>query len=143
MTKNIFISCDHGGFYLKEQIVNYLLKKSFKTIELGTKDPSSVDYPDYSKILVDNMKNELDCIGILLCGTGIGMSIAANRYSHIRAALCTDEDMARLSRQHNDANVLVIGGRTTSLNSAKKIIDVFVSTEFEKGRHTKRLKKIS
>ena len=143
MTKNIFISCDHGGFYLKEQIVNYLLKKSFKTIDLGTKDPSSVDYPDYSKILVDNMKNELDCIGILLCGTGIGMSIAANRYSHIRAALCTDEDMARLSRQHNDANVLVIGGRTTSLNSAKKIIDAFVSTEFEKGRHKKRLKKIS
>ena len=82
-------------------------------------------------------------MGILLCGTGIGMSIAANRYSHIRAALCTNEDMARLSRQHNDANVLVIGGRTTSLNSAKKIIDVFVSTEFEKGRHTKRLKKIS
>ena len=143
MTKNIFISCDHGGFYLKEQIAEYLLKKSFKIVDLGTSDPSSVDYPDYSKILVDNMKNELDCIGILLCGTGIGMSIAANRYSHIRAALCTDEDMARLSRQHNDANVLVIGGRTTSLNSAKKIIDVFVSTEFEKGRHTKRLKKIS
>ena len=82
-------------------------------------------------------------MGILLCGTGIGMSIAANRHPHIRAALCTDEDMARLSRQHNDANVLVIGGRTTSLNSAKKIIDVFLSTEFEKGRHTKRLKKIS
>ena len=89
------------------------------------------------------MKNNLDSIGILLCGTGIGMSIAANRNSHIRAALCTDEDMARLSRQHNDANALVIGGRTTSLNSAKKIIDVFLSTEFEKGRHTKRLKKIS
>ena len=109
----------------------------------GTKDPSSVDYHDYSNILVDKIKNNLDSMGILLCGTGIGMSIAANRYPHIRAALCTNEDMARLSRQHNDANVLVIGGRTTSLNSAKKIIDVFVSTEFEKGRHTKRLKKIS
>ena len=143
MTKNIFISCDHGGFYLKEQIVEYLLKKTFKTIDLGTKDSSSVDYPDYSKVLVNKMKNNSDCIGILLCGTGIGMSIAANRHSHIRAALCSDEDMARLSRQHNDANVLVIGGRTTSLNSAKKIIDVFVSTEFEKGRHIKRLKKIS
>ena len=143
MNKNIFISCDHGGFYLKEQIVEYLLKKTFKTIDLGTKDSSSVDYPDYSKVLVNKMKNNSDCIGILLCGTGIGMSIAANRHSHIRAALCSDEDMARLSRQHNDANVLVIGGRTTSLNSAKKIIDVFVSTEFEKGRHTKRLKKIS
>ncbi len=110
---------------------------------LVQKIPSSVDYPDYSNVLVDKIKNNLDSMGILLCGTGIGMSIAANRHSHIRAALCTDEDMARLSRQHNDANVLVIGGRTTSLNSAKKIIDVFVSTEFEKGRHTKRLKKIS
>ena len=143
MTKNIFISCDHGGFYLKEQIVEYLLKKSYKINDLGTSDASSVDYPDYSYILVNKMKNNLDSIGILLCGTGIGMSIAANRYSHIRAALCSDEDMARLSRQHNDANVLVIGGRTTSLNSAKKIIDVFFSTDFEKGRHTERLKKIS
>ena len=143
MTKNIFISSDHGGFYLKEQIVEYLLKQSFKIIDLGTRNPSSVDYPDYSYILVDKMKNNLDCIGILLCGTGIGMSIAANRHSHIRAALCSDESMARLSRQHNDANVLVIGGRTTSLNSAKKIIDAFFSTEFEKGRHTKRLNKIS
>ena len=143
MKKNIFISSDHGGFYLKEQIVEYLFKESFKIIDLGPKDPSSVDYPDYSNILVDKMKKNIDYIGILLCGTGIGMSIAANRYSHIRAALCSDEDMARLSRQHNNANVLVIGGRTTSLNSAKKIIDVFVSTEFENGRHTKRLKKIS
>ena len=143
MTKNIFISCDHGGFYLKEQIVAYLLKKSFKIIDLGTKDSSSVDYPDYSNVLVHKMMHNSDYIGILLCGTGIGMSIAANRYSHIRAALCSDEDMARLSRQHNDANVLVIGGRTTSLNLAKNIIDVFVSTEFEKGRHIKRLKKIS
>ncbi len=143
MKKNILISCDHGGFYLKEQIVEYLLKKSFKIIDLGPKDPSSVDYPDYSNILVDKMRKNIDYIGILLCGTGIGMSIASNRHSHIRAALCSDKDMARLSRQHNDANVLVIGGRTTSLNSAKKIIDVFLSTEFEKGRHIKRLKKIS
>ena len=143
MTKKILISCDHGGFHLKEQIVEYLLKNSYKIIDLGTRDSSSVDYPDYSYILVDKMKNNIDCIGILLCGTGIGMSIAANRHSHIRAALCSDVDMARLSRQHNDANVLVIGGRTTSLNSAKQIIDVFVSTEFENGRHTNRLKKIS
>ena len=143
MIKNIFISCDHGGFYLKEQILEYLLKKSFKIVDLGTKDPSSVDYPDYSKILVDKMKKDLDSIGILLCGTGIGMSIAANRHPHIRAALCSDEDMAKLGRMHNNANVLVIGGRTTSLNSAKKIIDVFVTTDFEKGRHMKRIKKIS
>ena len=108
-----------------------------------TKTPSSVDYPDYSEVLVNEIKNNLNYLGILLCGTGIGMSIAANRYAHIRAALCTDEDMAKLSRQHNDANVLVLGGRTTSLNSAKKIIDAFITTEFEKGRHIQRLKKIS
>ncbi len=143
MTKKILISCDHGGFYLKEQIVEYLLKKSFEIIDLGPKNSSSVDYPDYSDILVNKMKNDLEFTGILLCGTGIGMSIAANRHNHIRAALCSDHDMAKLSRQHNDANVLVIGGRTTSLNSAKKIIDVFLSTEFEKGRHMNRLKKIS
>ena len=143
MKKNIFISCDHGGFYLKEQIIQYLLKKSFKIIDLGTKTPSSVDYPDYSEVLVNEIKNNLNYLGILLCGTGIGMSIAANRYAHIRAALCTNEDMAKLSRQHNDANVLVLGGRTTSLNSAKKIIDAFITTEFEKGRHIQRLKKIS
>ena len=143
MIKNILIACDHGGFYLKEQIVEYLLKNSFKIIDLGTKNASSVDYPDYSDILVDKIKTNLDYMGILLCGTGIGMSIAANRHSHIRAALCSDQEMAKLSRQHNDANVLVIGGRTTSLNLAKKIIDAFVSTEFEKGRHTQRLKKIS
>ncbi len=143
MKKNIFISCDHGGFYLKEQIIQYLLKKSFKIIDLGTRTPSSVDYPDYSEVLVNEIKNNLNYLGILLCGTGIGMSIAANRYAHIRAALCTDEDMAKLSRQHNDANVLVLGGRTTSLNSAKKIIDAFITTEFEKGRHIQRLKKIS
>ena len=143
MTKNIFISCDHGGFYLKEQILEYLSKNSFKIIDLGAKDATSVDYPDYANILVDKMKSNFDYLGILLCGTGIGMSIAANRHSHIRAALCSDEEMARLSRLHNNANVLVIGGRTTSLNSAKKIIDAFLSTEFEKGRHSKRLKKIS
>ena len=143
MTKNIFISCDHGGFYLKEQIVEYLLKNSYKVKDLGTNNPSSVDYPDYAQFLVNELKKSLNSYGILLCGTGIGMSIAANRYSHIRAALCTDVDMAKLSRQHNNANVLVLGGRTTSLNSAKNIINAFIMTEFEKGRHIKRLKKIS
>ena len=143
MKKNIFISCDHGGFHLKEQIIQYLLKKSFKIIDLGTNTSSSVDYPDYSEALVNEIRNNLNYLGILLCGTGIGMSIAANRYAHIRAALCTNEDMAKLSRQHNDANVLVLGGRTTTLNSAKKIIDAFITTEFEKGRHIQRLKKIS
>ena len=121
--KKISLSSDHAGFNLKEKIKKYLLKKKIKVLDLGPTNNNSVDYPDYSDILVDKMKNCTEFMGILLCGTGIGMSIAANRHSHVRAALCSDEDMARLSRQHNDANVLVIGGRTTSLNSAKKIID--------------------
>ena len=143
MLNKIFIASDHGGFFLKEQIFKYLQDMSINVSDLGTNDSSSVDYPDFSKLLVDKLKNDKNSFGILLCGTGIGMSIAANRYNHIRAALCTDEEMAMLSRKHNNANVLVIGGRTTSLNSAKKIIDSFLQTEFEKGRHVKRLKKIS
>lgn len=143
MSYKIYIASDHGGFFLKEQIFKYLQDKSTNIIDLGTESPSSVDYPDFAKLLVSEIKINKNSLGILLCGTGIGMSIAANRYSHIRAALCTDEEMAMLSRNHNNANVLVIGGRTTSLNSAKKIIDSFLQTEFEKGRHVKRLKKIS
>ena len=142
MFNKIFIASDHGGFFLKEQIFKYLQDMSFNVFDLGTNDSSSVDYPDFSKLLVEKLKNDKNNLGILLCGTGIGMSIAANRHYHIRAALCTDEEMAMLSRKHNNANVLVIGGRTTSLNSAKKIIDSFLQTKFEKGRHVKRLKKI-
>ncbi len=143
MLNKIFIASDHGGFFLKEQIFKYLQDMSINVSDLGTNDASSVDYPDFSKLLVEKLKNDKNSFGILLCGTGIGMSIAANRYNHIRAALCTDEEMAMLSRKHNNANVLVIGGRTTSLNLAKKIIDSFLQTEFENGRHTERLKKIS
>lgn len=142
MLNKIFIASDHGGFFLKEQVFKYLQDISLNVFDLGTNDSSSVDYPDFSKLLVEKLKNDKNNLGILLCGTGIGMSIAANRHYHIRAALCTDEEMAMLSRKHNNANVLVIGGRTTSLNSAKKIIDSFLQTKFEKGRHVKRLKKI-
>ena len=142
MLNKIFIASDHGGFFLKEQIFKYLQDMSMNVSDLGTNDSSSVDYPDFSKLLVDKLKSDKNSFGILLCGTGIGMSIAANRYYHIRAALCTDEEMAMLSRKHNNANVLVIGGRTTSLNSAKKIIDSFLQTEFENGRHIERLNKI-
>ena len=142
--KVIGLASDHNGIVLKEKMRLFLKEEGFVTIDIGPYDiEKKVDYVDYANQLSQMIANKDLDGGILICGTGIGMSIAANRHSHIRAALCTDEDMARLSRQHNDANVLVIGGRTTSLNSAKKIIDVFVSTEFEKGRHTKRLKKIS
>ncbi len=142
MTKNIFISSDHGGYNLKEKIVNFLKEKHLKVYDLGTKTNVSVDYPDFCKKLVKEIKKSEESFGILICGTGIGMSIAANRYSFIRAALCTDKHMASLSRKHNDANVLVLGGRTTNLEDSKEIINVFLKTEFEFGRHISRLEKI-
>ena len=142
MTKNIFISSDHGGFYLKEQIVAYLLKKSFKTIDLGTKDSSSVDYPDYSNVLVHKMMHNSDYIGILLFGTGIGMAIAANRYSHIRAALCTSVMHAKMSRLHNNANILALGSRLTEETDIFKILETFFKSPFEGDRHEHRINKI-
>ena len=140
----IFLGNDHGGYRLAIRLYERMIQRYMQVTHHGcvTADLST-DYPVFAKRVCDAVAEiEQHYRGILVCGTGIGMSIAANRYPHIRAALCTNKDMARLSRQHNDANVLVIGGRTTSLNSAKKIIDVFFSTEFEKGRHTRRLKKI-
>ncbi len=138
----IFVSSDHGGFYLKEQICSFLKNDKYDFIDLGTNSAESVDYPDYSNILALKLKNNKNSTGILFCGTGIGMSIAANRHEHIRAALCTDTNMASLSRKHNDSNVIVIGGRTTSTNLAKEMIKTFLSTKFEQGRHLFRVNKL-
>ena len=102
----------------------------------------TVDYPDFAGLLANEILKEKGSFGMLFCGTGIGISIAANRFSHIRAALCTDVNMALLSRKHNNANVLVMGGRTTSLKLAKNIALVFLETEFEFGRHEKRVNKL-
>ncbi len=142
MTKNIFISSDHGGYELKEKIIHFLNDNKLNVSNLGTNSNESVDYPDFCKKLVNELRKNKDAFGVLICGTGIGMSIAANRYKHIRAALCTDDEMALLSRKHNDANVLILGGRTTSFKSAKKMINIFLKTSFDSGRHTLRLKKI-
>ena len=142
MTKNIYISSDHGGYDLKGKIINYFQEKKLLIRDLGPNCNKSVDYPDFCKKLVGEMKNKDKSFGILVCGTGIGMSMAANRYNHIRAALCTNENMASLSRKHNDANVLVLGGRTTKFKDAKKMINVFLETKFEFGRHISRIEKI-
>ena len=142
MQKKIYLSSDHGGFDLKEQIFNYLCGKNFEVYNLGTNSFNSVDYPDFSNLLVQKIKDKSGSIGILICGTGIGMSIAANRHDHIRAALCTDVNMAELSRKHNNANVLVLGGRILNFKLAKKIVVAFTETDFEFGRHELRLKKL-
>ena len=142
MYDKIFMSADHGGFKLKNYIFNLSNKMNFETVDLGTVSLGSVDYPDYCNLLTEKLKKNKNSCGILFCGTGIGMSIAANRYSHIRAALCTSIEMASLSRKHNDANVLVLGGRILDLNIAKDIFIEFLNTKFEEGRHKNRLNKL-
>ena len=142
MTKQIFISSDHGGFTLKEKICEYLLSKKYFIKNLGPSELITVDYPDFAALLANEILKEKNSFGMLFCGTGIGISIAANRFSHIRAALCTDVNMASLSRKHNNANVLVMGGRTTRLKLAKNIALVFLETKFEHGRHEKRVNKL-
>ncbi|MCR4556144.1 MAG: ribose 5-phosphate isomerase B [Alphaproteobacteria bacterium] len=129
---SIFIASDHAGFELKEY-----LQTQFNLLDLGTHSAESCDYPVFAKKLVGHLK-EGDK-GILICGTGIGMSIAANRFKNVRAALCFNEEMAKLTRQHNDANVLVLGARIVSPEIAKNCVEKFLSTDFEGGRHQRRL----
>ena len=139
----IALSNDHGGTELKVFISNYLKKLNYEIINLGTDSIASVDYPDYAYSVAQLIKEESIDFGILVCGSGIGISIAANRYSHIRAALCNDVKSCELSRMHNDANILVLGGRIIKHNIALNCVDKFLSTKFEGGRHIKRIDKLS
>jgi ribose 5-phosphate isomerase B len=139
----VVISCDHGGWELKSDIVAFL--KSVANIEIidyGTMNGDSVDYPDYAKKVSEAVALGGVDRGILICGTGIGMPIVANRYPNIRAALCNDLFSAKMSRLHNDANVLVLGGRVIGKGLAREIVRTWLDTEFEGGRHQKRLDKI-
>jgi ribose 5-phosphate isomerase B len=140
MNKKIFIACDHAGFELKKRIISKFQKK-LNFIDLGTKSSDSVDYPDYAHLLCQKIRQDNSKFGILICGSGVGMSIVANRYLSVRAALCFDHKMALLAREHNDANVLVLGSRLISFEEAIKSIDIFFSTNFEGGRHQGRLDK--
>lgn len=133
----VFIASDHAAFNEKNVLVEYL-KKSYDVVDLGTNSPDSTHYPDWAKRLVKSVTAE-NATGILLCGSGIGVSIVANRFKGIRAALCRDEDDAKMSRVHNNANVLCLGGRKTPEAQMKKIADIFLSTEFEGGRHQTRI----
>jgi ribose 5-phosphate isomerase B len=139
----IAIACDHGGFEYKEILKSDLEKMGYEVADLGCYDGSSVDYPDYANKLADTLKEGLAQRGVLVCGSGIGMSIAANRHIHIRAALVHDALTARLCRKHNNANVLVLGGRTTGIAVAQDCLKVFLETEFEGDRHQRRIDKMS
>jgi ribose 5-phosphate isomerase B len=139
----VAIGCDHGGRELKDEIVRILQKvANIELIDYGTMTLDSVDYPDYAKKVSEAVAGGTIDRGILICGTGIGMSIVANRYPNIRAALCHDHFTAKMSRLHNDANILVLGERVTGKGVACDIVTTWLDTEFEGGRHQKRLDKI-
>ena len=133
----IFVASDHAAFKEKNQLIEHL-GKNFEVIDLGTHSSDSTNYPDWVKALVNHVRGE-KARGILLCGSGIGVSMAANRYKDIRAALCRDEDDARMSRLHNNANVLCMSGRKSPVDLIYKMSEVFLQTSFEGGRHQARL----
>ena len=140
--KKIFISSDHAGFNLKEQIKKKFSKK-FLFQDMGTNNSNtSVNYPDYAHKLSKKVSNNSKNIGILVCGSGMGMAMAANKHKKIRAAVCYSVKNAKLSRLHNNANIITLGSRLTNKNTAFKCVEVFVKTKFEGGRHRKRVKKI-
>ena len=138
----IIIGADHGGFELKEKI-KVMLEETLVVHDLGTYTKDSVDYPDYAEKVCEMVLATDNSLGILICGTGIGISMAANKIKGIRAALCNNEFMAKMGRMHNNANVLALGERVLGDELSKEIVKTFISTEFEGGRHERRVDKIS
>jgi ribose 5-phosphate isomerase B len=140
--KKIFISSDHAGYNLKENIKAFLKKKKYNFLDLGPKNNNRVDYPEYAHAVAKKVKKNNNYRGILVCGSGIGMNITANKHKNIRAAQCYNRKSAKLSRLHNDANIITLGSRLLSKKNALNYISIFLKTKFEGGRHQKRIKKI-
>ena len=140
--KKICIASDHGGYTLKESIKNFLVNKYISIIDLGPFENKTVDYPDYAQKIARRIKAKKSDIGILVCGSGTGMAISANKIKSIRAAVCYNVKSTRLSRQHNNANIIALGARLTNKNLSLKLVDIFLKTKFEGGRHLRRIKKI-
>lgn len=138
----IALGADHGGFELKEKVKTHLIKNGYEVLDLGTNSCDSVDYPEFGHAVGNVVAEKKAEFGIVICGTGIGISIAANKVAGIRAALCTNTTMARLTREHNNANILAMGGRIIGDVLALEMVDVFLTTEFQGGRHEKRINKI-
>jgi ribose 5-phosphate isomerase B len=136
------VASDHGGYRLKAHLLGLLVKWGWKTEDLGTSGADSVDYPEFGARLARGVAAGKYCLGILVCGTGIGMSMTANRYGGVRAALCTSAYMARMARAHNDANVLCLGERVIGFGLAEDILKTFLDGEFEGGRHSRRIQAI-
>ncbi len=145
MTEKIRIAlgADHGGFELKEKVRHYLGGKGHHVEDLGTHSTDSVDYPDFARKVAERVAAHEADFGIVICGTGLGVAMTANKVRGIRAAPCNDTISARFARTHNNANILTMGGRIIDLSTAEKILDIFLSTPFEGGRHQRRVEKIA
>jgi ribose 5-phosphate isomerase B len=141
--KTLVFGADHAGVGLKAQLIAYAHELGYKTHDVGTYDEQSVDYPDFAQALAGHIAQNPACRGVLICGSGIGISIAANRHPHIRAALCTQGLMAKLARAHNNANVLALGARLIGVDVARECLYTFLTTDFEGGRHMRRVDKLS
>jgi ribose 5-phosphate isomerase B len=140
--QNFFLAADHAGFYLKEKLKKFFASQAINFTDLGTNSSKSVDYPDFAHALAKKISTTPNSTGVLICGSGIGVSIAANRHHGVRAARCCSELDATLARQHNNANVLALAGRQLTFFQAKKIVKKFLTIKFEEGRHKRRVEKI-
>ena len=140
--KKISLASDHAGYLLKEVIKKKLIKNKIKVFDLGPYTKNSVDYPDYAKKVARSVSTKKTNLGILVCGSGTGMAMSANKFRKIRAAVCYNSVSTRLSRTHNNANILALGSRLTKKKEAIKLVNIFLSTKFEGGRHLRRTKKI-
>ncbi len=140
--KKVSLASDHAGFNLKERVKKFLIKKNIRVIDLGPKTNNSVDYPDYAKKVARNVSSKKSNMGILVCGSGTGMAMSANKFKKIRAALCYNKSSTRLSRLHNNANIMALGARLTKKADAMKLVNIFLNTKFEGGRHLRRVKKV-
>ncbi|MBQ9760377.1 MAG: ribose 5-phosphate isomerase B [Clostridia bacterium] len=141
--KKITIGCDHAACELKAQVIEHLAERGIECIDVGTYSSDSCNYPDYAHALCKNIQDGVTELGILICGTGIGMSMAANKHRGIRAAVCSDTFSARLTREHNNANVLCFGARVVGMGLAFDLVDNFIDADFEGGKHQKRVDMIT
>ena len=140
--KTVCIASDHAGYNLKEVIKDHLVNKNVSIFDLGPMNDNRVDYPDFARKVANRIKSKKSDVGILVCGSGTGMAISANKIKKIRAAVCYDLKSTRLSRQHNNANIIALGSRLTKKKLSLKLVDIFLKTKFEGGRHLRRIKKI-
>ena len=142
--KKIYIGADSAGYLMKEELADYIREKGYEVIDCGTNSAKSCHYPEFASAVAKSVQSDLDgSFGILVCGTGIGMSMTANKYKGIRAAVCGDTFSAKMTRMHNDANVLCMGARVIGIGLAKDIVDLFLCSEFEGGRHAIRVNMIA